>query len=131
MNKEFGRFLVTGIGAVLTDFIVYQLLCFIISVDIAKSLGFIAGSILAYIVNKLWTFEQTEKSHSELIRFIVLYTSTFVINVLVNRMSLNFLQSEYSTELAFIVATGTSTVLNFIGMKFFVFTKKTLSKEIL
>tara|TARA_R110001583_G_scaffold152016_1_gene303808 strand:+ start:10046 stop:10438 length:393 start_codon:yes stop_codon:yes gene_type:complete len=130
MNKQLGRFIVTGIGAVVTDLLVYQLLRFVIDVDVAKAIGFISGSILAYTANKIWTFEQTSKSNSELIRFIVLYTSTFGINVLINRISLTFIQFEYSIAFAFLAATATSTVLNFLGMKYFVFTKKTEGQTI-
>ena len=124
MNKQLGRIIVTGIGAVVTDLLVYQLLSLVMDVDVAKAIGFICGSILAYTANKLWTFEQPSKSNSELIRFILLYASTFAINVLDNRLSLTFIQFEYSIAFAFLAATATSTVLNFLGMKYFVFTIK-------
>lgn len=130
MKKQVGRFIVTGVGAVITDLLVYQLLSFVMLVDIAKAIGFMSGSILAYTVNKFWTFEQEKKSKTELVRFILLYASTLAINILINRLSLNYIQFEYSVAFAFLAATGTSTVLNFIGMKFFVFTQKLVPEQL-
>lgn len=124
MNKELYRFLVTGVCAVGTDFSVYFILDLFINADIAKAIGFLAGSIFAYFVNKLWTFEQKEKSVYETIRFIALYASTFFVNVGINHLVLDSLSIAWIGILAFLTATAVSTILNFLGMKFFVFTGK-------
>lgn len=119
IKKELSRFLVVGISAVLTDFLVYYFLINFLPHFGAKTISFLAGTILAYFFNKHWTFEKKEKSHKEMFSFLTLYLCTLVVNVTVNQLSLHFLYGY--VFLAFLLAIGTSTVLNFIGQKWWVF----------
>lgn len=118
-KRELSRFIVTGILAVTSDMLCYYLLINFIPVDIAKGLSFIAGSFVAFFMNKLWTFENTAAVHSTAIQFSCLYSTTFIANVSVNHLVLIIFSD--MTMLAFLAATGASTILNFIGMKFWVF----------
>lgn len=113
------RFLVVGCSAVLTDFLSYTLLLHFLTHAPAKTLAFIAGTIIAYVLNKYWTFEKPGHNHSELGRFIMLYTSTLGANVAVNATVLFLFPT--AVLFAFLCATGTSTILNFIGQKWWVF----------
>ena len=118
-KKEIPRFIVAGILAVVTDYFSYLALINVIDVDISKACSFVLGSIVAFFLNKLWTFESDKKSVAAIFPFIALYSSTFLINVSLNHFSL-----VYVTDLktiAFLIATSASTILNFIGMKFWVF----------
>jgi putative flippase GtrA len=81
----------------------------------------VSGTVVAYFINKFWTFKQNKKSVSEVLRFAILYFLTFLANVGVNKMALNILTG--STIIAFLFATATSTLLNFIGQKYWVFKK--------
>lgn len=119
IHTEIGRFLVVGCTAVLTDLLVYSVLIRFMPYPAAKALSFIAGSVISYLANKFWTFEQHKKDHTEIIRFIVLYLSTLVANVLVNNAALFVFPT--LVWFAFLCATGTSTILNFIGQKWWVF----------
>jgi putative flippase GtrA len=119
--KEIRRFLVAGFSAVGVDLTVYYLLLNILSHSPAKAISFISGTVVAFILNKFWTFDQYQKSLSELAKFIVLYSCTLAANVMVNNLSL-LLMPKWLL-FAFLAATGTSTVLNFIGMKWWVFRK--------
>lgn len=114
------RFIVAGCSAVLTDMIVYYILKTFIEPSIAKTLSFLAGTLLSYFVNKFWTFEKTSKSKIEMLKFISLYLVTLCINVTINYL---ILRLSDNTLIGFLSATGTSTILNFIGMKWWVFTK--------
>ena len=118
-KKEISRFLVVGFSAVACDFLVYYLLINFLNHTPAKAISFLSGTALAYVFNKYWTFEKKEKSHKEMLRFLVLYLSTFVVNVAINQGVLNILAGY--VFFAFLCATGTSTVLNFIGQKWWVF----------
>ncbi len=120
-RKQLLRFLVVGCSAVATDFVTYTLLLHILNHAPAKTLAFIAGTIVAYILNKYWTFEKPGANHAELSRFIMLYTSTLGANVAVNAAVLFLFPT--AVLLAFLCATGTSTILNFIGQKWWVFTE--------
>lgn len=118
IKKELQRFLVAGISAVGTDLITYYILLNFLSADIAKAISFLLGTVVAFVINKYWTFEKHEKSYKEMLQFGILYSITLGANVMTNKIVLD------STEilfLAFLIATGVSTVLNFIGQKWWVF----------
>ncbi len=121
-NKEMLRFLVSGGLAVLTDLVSYYWLVETLSTDSAKAISFVLGSIVAFFMNKIWTFEsnnQTSTAHTTI--FNALHCNFFA-NIAVNHL---ILQSTLnSTLIAFIFATATSTILNFLGMKFWVFKKQ-------
>ena len=118
LKREMSRFLVAGFCAVGTDMGSYFLLLKVLSHDYSKGISFLLGTIVAYFINKYWTFEKKTKSYGEVGKFAILYSLTLGANVLINRISLNLFQS---TLLAFLLATGVSTVLNFSGQKWWVF----------
>lgn len=118
LKKEMKRFLVAGLSAVGTDLITYYIMLNFLHHDIAKAISFLLGTIVAFVVNKYWTFEKHEKSYKEMWQFGVLYASTLGANVFTNRFVLDTTEMVF---LAFLIATGVSTVLNFIGQKWWVF----------
>lgn len=117
-KKELQRFLVVGFSAVGTDALVYFILINFLNTEISKMLSFVSGSFLAFLLNKIWTFENSSSVKPQIIKFAVLYISTLVINNYTNSMVLELFNN---TLFAFLVATGVSTVLNFLGQKFWVF----------
>lgn len=123
LKRELLLFLVSGCSAVATDATVYFGLFHLgIAHAIAKSLSFCAGSFVAYILNKYLTFSSPERSTSEVVRFALLYLTTLGVNTAINSGAL-WLLGTHMSVLAFLLATGTSTVLNFLGQKYFVFNK--------
>ena len=118
-KKEMGKYLVAGLLALLTDSIVYFIAFHFYSYSIAKSISFLSGTCTAYLVNKYWTFEKKEKSMREVAKFAMLYGSTLIVNVGINKLSLTLFPG--SVLFAFLAATGSSTILNFIGQKWWVF----------
>lgn len=118
-QQELIRFLFTGILAVATDFASYFLLVEHYPTDVAKAVSFVLGSVIAFILNKIWTFESDAAITPALIQFALLYAMTFFANVAVNHVILVWLVDV--RIVGFLCATATSTVLNFIGMKFWVF----------
>lgn len=121
IRKELSRFLVAGISAVATDMGTYFLFLGIMNSAPAKALSFLCGSVVAYVINKYWTFEVSRRSYGEMCRFSLLYFSTLVANVGVNKLTLTVLPK--MVLVAFLAATATSTILNFIGQKWWVFRK--------
>lgn len=125
MNKrELAIFLVVGTCSVLVDFVSYRgLIVFkAISVDIAKATGFLAGTLFAYFAHRFWTFGQKPHTSGSAWRFSVLYASSLGVNVLINALTLKLLlDSEAAVQLAFLIASGLSACLNFVGMKLLVF----------
>jgi len=118
IQKELKRFLVAGLSAVGTDLVTYYMLLNFLSHDVAKAISFLLGTIVAFVINKYWTFEKHEKSYKEMFQFVILYSATLGANVLTNKIVLNNTEIVF---LAFLIATGVSTVLNFIGQKWWVF----------
>lgn len=124
IKRELGIFLIVGSLTVLVDFGVYRGLLWldIISIDFAKGMSFLAGTIFAYFANRFWTFGHQSIAAGSISRFAVLYLSTLIANIAVNALALKALiDVPSSLQWAFLLATGVSATLNFLGMKFFVF----------
>lgn len=121
-KKELIRFLVGGGTAVITDYLVYKVLLYIgLNMSISKGTSFICGSIVGFVINKLWTFESKNFIKSEVIKYVILYTITAYINAKINSITIVITKIHI---LGFLCATGVSTILNFLGQKFFVFKGK-------
>jgi len=119
LKKELLRFLVAGFSAVGTDASTYALMLNWLDESLSKGISFVLGSIVAFIINKYWTFESKSLSINEMVKFSFLYIFTLFVNVTVNHTVL-VIESQWLL-FAFLMATGASTVLNFLGMKFWVF----------
>ena len=88
----------------------------------SKAIGFMAGTAFAYVANRYWTFNHQAHPTGSHWRFMALYAATLGANVVINTLTLKHLPaSQQMVQVAFVAATGVSAVLNFIGMKFFVF----------
>ncbi len=127
LKKEISVFLIVGGSTVLVDLFFYKILLILsfAGVDLAKAVSFIIGTIYAYFANRFWTFSHN-KPKGRFMVFVVVYLLGLVANVSVNSGVLRLLpeQHELSIYAAFLIATGVSATLNFIGMKFFVFNKR-------
>lgn len=119
-QKQLLKFVVSGVIAVGVDFGVYYLLNNYMDQNVSKGISFLTGSMVAYLMNKFWTFDTKEFSGIQLFRFFFLYATTLAINVMVNKGVLSLFNS---VLFGFLCATGASTVLNFLGQKFWVFKK--------
>lgn len=118
-KKELVRFLFGGGSAVIVDFISYQWMLYLgLHMSLSKALSFMLGSCVGFIINKLWTFESRRFLKSEIWRYCILYLCTAMINAFINRAVVSMLQIQI---IGFLCATGVSTVLNFLGQKYFVF----------
>ena len=121
LYKQIGRFSVAGLSAVAVDLLSYYLLINYLSYDISKTLSFVIGAVVAYVINKFWTFEQNNLSLKELAKFALLYTFSLIVNVYMNKLFLDITNN--TIIIAFFVATGSSALVNFIGQKWWVFKK--------
>jgi len=119
-GAELGRFLVVGLSAVATDFAVYMGLSRILPIAVAKGASFAAGAVLSFVLNRLFVFRAKEKGKvvKQAGAFVLLYATSLLLNMGVNAGALAL---GLPKALAWLFATGTSTVTNFLGMKFIVF----------
>ena len=124
IKRELAIFLVVGTSTVLVDFISYRgLIGFqVMEVDMAKATGFLVGTLFAYFANRYLTFGNKSHFSNSVWRFSALYASTLVANVLINALLLNLLADvAFAIQFAFLLATGITACLNFLGMKLYVF----------
>ena len=119
-RRQIRRFLVIGLISVATDYLVYLFLCgplFLIT-SVAKGLSYVAGMAVGYAGNKYWTFGSTRRSAAEPVAYVAVYAVTLVVNIMVNSAVLGTLGWSL---LAFLVATATTMVLNFLGLRLIAF----------
>lgn len=121
-KKEILRFLVGGGSAVITDYFFYHLLMrFGVALSISKGISYILGAIIGFIINKLWTFESKQFQMKEIGKYTILYIGSAIANMIINAIIIWIFSNAF---FAFLCATGTSTIMNFLGQKFFVFSKE-------
>jgi putative flippase GtrA len=150
IGHEIKLFIVVRLLTILLDFLAYRGLLWFdvfdrfsptVNIDISKMSGFFIGTLFAYFANKYWTFGHQNQASGTFWRFLIIYLLTIGTNVLVNSLALKsvtFIAFIGAQEIgrvffAFILATLISTVVSFVGMKFYVFKaikKKALESEI-
>jgi putative flippase GtrA len=119
---QLGRFVAIGAFCALVDFGVYQgLLALGTYVHLAKAISFICGTTTAYLLNRRFTFA-TSGGKGRFAGFVALYGTTFALNVGVNALALAFLPDmPLRITLAWVLAQGTATVVNFVMLRSVVF----------
>src|SRR5690606_40623478 len=91
----------------------------------AKALSFIAGTTTAYMINRRWTF-RAEASSRRFLAIIVLYAITFVLQVGIYAVLFPLLLNTgwpvvVVNAIAFVIAQGIATTVNFIVQRTIVF----------
>lgn len=116
------RFVVTGGLAAVVDFGLYQLLLALgLQLSVAKSISFVAGTTTAYLINRRWTFRSTGGSRAFL-AVVALYATTFAVQVGLNAVLVRVLpEAWWRITLAFVIAQGTATVINFVVQRLLIF----------
>ena len=61
--------------------------------EISNFLGFVAGGINSYLMNRIWNFKSTNKKRTEVARFIIVLLCSYFINLLVLEGSVYILEN--------------------------------------
>jgi len=119
------RFILVGGVSALVDYGVYQgLLQLDVYVHLAKSISFICGTTTAYLLNRRFTFAASATAgRAQFVKFLVLYGLTFCVNVGINALALRLLPDGLpgETSIAWLLAQGTATSINFVVLRVYVF----------
>lgn len=116
------RFVLVGGCAAVVDYGSYQgLLALGLWIHLAKALSFILGTTTAYLVNRRWTF-QAQGGGAQFASVMTLYAITFAVQVGMNAVMLGLLPPMTGEiTLAFVVAQGTATTINFVVQRTLIF----------
>ena len=137
-QKQLVKFGLIGVLAVLTDLSTYWL--FLNSLPeqltvgsvrnevVAKALSFLCGLLVTYQLNKRWTWRRKDRSNRRLVKFMLTYGISLVLNVTINTGMLELLHHQdpftalpFKYFIAFVVATGVCASFTFVGQKFWIF----------
>ena len=129
--KQLQYYIPSGFLTVFLDYVLYTFLKKIfLNVSEAKAISFISGTLLSFLANRIYTFKSLSNIWINLYRFIILYTSTLYINVTINKFLLNYFNyTNLKIQVAFVITTTISSIINFLGMKYFVFIINNQNKE--
>ncbi|MGZ4524248.1 MAG: GtrA family protein [Mycobacteriaceae bacterium] len=122
LRTQLFRFALTGGISAVVDFGTYQLMLhFGVYIHLAKAISFVLGTTTAYLLNRRWTF-QAAGGGKQFASVFGLYALTFVVQIGVNALVLVFVQESFwGTTLAYVIAQGTATVINFIVQRTVIF----------
>jgi putative flippase GtrA len=117
------KFLIVGALNTLVGFIVYFICIKSYNIHYVTSLiiSHIIGVIHSYFWNSRWTFRVKVVSISKISKFILVYSITFIINLLSLSIFVDFLQIDKITSQLF--ALTITTILSFLGHKYWSFRK--------
>ncbi|MGH3485271.1 MAG: GtrA family protein [Nocardioidaceae bacterium] len=129
--RQARRFVVVGGLAALLDYGSYRLLLLAdVAIDPAKAVGFVLGTTLSYLLNRSWTFGAAGRAHV-VGRFVALYATTLVVNVAVNAACVRLLDGVPGRiTIAWLIAQGVASALNFAGMRYLVFPAPPAATEV-
>ena len=123
LKTQILRFVATGVLSAVVDFSITIALQYGLDVQlsIAKAVGFLFGTTVAYLINRRWTFK-AEPSRARFIAVVVLYAATFgVQNVLYTLFGHIWPETILYSALSFVIAQGIATVLNFVVQRVVIF----------
>ena len=123
MNQQFSKFIIIGFISTFINYLLY-LLCFAVSKNIlfSSSIGYLSGIINSYIFGKKWVFKIKNKTNLlSIIKFLLVY----LIGGIVMTLIINYLFNKgFEYRLAWCFGISYSVLNNFLGSKYFVFSKE-------
>lgn len=127
LKTQIVRFTLTGGFSAIVDFGLLTVLSNLLGVPevLAKALSFVAGTTTAYLINRRWTFN-APPSRARFAAVVALYAVTFAVQVGIYALLYYYaLPDEWWRQpVAFVIAQGTATVINFVVQRMVIFKLK-------
>lgn len=125
LHHQLARFVAAGVVSAVVDFgILWLLMHAGLGHTPAKAVSFVCGTTTAYLINRRWTFG-AEGSHRTFLAVLLLYGSTFVVQVGLFAVLFPWLDSRWGYTFAqvvgFVIAQGVATTVNFIVQRTVIF----------
>ena len=123
INLQIMKFLMVGIISTIFNYTCFFFLFRLLGLNflLASSIGYIIGLLFGYSLNRAWTFQSAINSFALKFR----YLCTYLFSLTAGLALLQILVKNYglASEIANIYVILITTLLNFIGTKFWVFSK--------
>lgn len=126
IKRQAIRFLLGGPIVTTVDFSVYIFLFNFLSFSVSKGISFTCAGIAGYLLNKYWIFKNDRSSCVEIGRYILVNILALGVNVSTNQGIFNVWPGAVYPALA--VATAVTSLLTFIGFKWWVFKARELKR---
>lgn len=127
------KFLVVGTCGTLINYSFFYLLYtwFTVYYLLASIIGYVMGVLFGYILNRNWSFAQHQGNQPSRLKEFSSYVSVYLLSLLISSLALvaGVRGLHLDPRLANVLTIFISTVCNFIGLKFFVFTHATTHKN--
>lgn len=119
------RFVAIGGLSAVVDFGIYHALLAVgLVATVAKAVSFVCGTTTAYLLNRRFTF-RAAGGNARLTGFVLLYGTTFAINVGTNALMLALLPPmPLRVSVAWVIAQAVATVINFVMLRTVVFRER-------
>ena len=117
---QFIRFCLIGTISTAVNYGLYYALCEWTAAHylLASAIGFLAGTLISYYLNKLWTFRVAEKTVKYLYKFLSVYICSLFAGLLCLRLLVG---AGINEKLAGLLIIAVTTAINFLGSKFWIF----------
>lgn len=127
LSTQLTRFVLVGVVSAVVDLgLLMTFMALGMSHTPAKALSFVAGTLTAYSMNRVWTF-QAEHSARRLAGVVALYALTFVLQVGLFAAVYPPLEASFGVLAAqvvgFVFAQGVATTVNFIVQRTVIFAR--------
>ncbi len=130
-DKTFWKFIVVGVlntaFGTAVMFLFYNV--FHANYWVSSAANYVFGSILSYFLNKYFTFQSKDTSLQGIVKFIVNISLCYLLAYGMAKPLAKWVLSSASVttqeNIAMLAGTCLFVLLNYVGQRFFVFTKKT------
>lgn len=127
IDKKALKFIIVGIiNTVVGTSVMFLLYNFAgVNYWISSASNYIVGSIVSYVLNKYFTFNNKEKSVKQVVKFVVNISLCYFLAYGIAKPAVELMLTPLSVTVkenfAMLVGMGLFVIFNYIGQRFFVF----------